>query len=151
MRPCKRVQRSLTDRAGPQEGSLPAALQPHLATCPTCRRSVAARRLARGLVGSLAETEAPPAHFSTRVLRCLSAREVIQQAVADPWRPAWGLVPVFAALVVGLFLLDQPRPDPEVPGLLATSDLSASEHLVLKAGPAPPDLVLAAVLEDDAP
>jgi len=53
--------------------------------------------------------------------------------------------------VVALFLLPAPSLESDLQGLLPLCDLSAGEQFVLGGNALSPDLVLAAVLEDDAP
>lgn len=99
----------------------------------------------------LAEAPEPPPEFADRVLGLIPVGHPAAPGTPDPWRFAWGLVPAFAAMVVGLFLVYQTSLDPNVSGLLPIDDLSSSEHLVFGTAAPQPDLVLAAVLEGDAP
>lgn len=107
--------------------------------------------MARGLVAVLADAAEPPTQFVGRVLWALPVGHLPAPVPADPWRLAWGLVPAFAAMVAGVFLIYQTTRRPDVPGLLPTDGLPASERLVLGPSAPEPDLVLAAVLEGDAP
>jgi hypothetical protein len=149
MSTCRHVGKRMPDLASRPLARLPTEITRHLAACPACRRALAVTRVARGLVAVLAEAPEPPPEFVDRVLGALPVGR--RPAPTDLWRPAWGLVPAFAALVAGLVLLYQPALDPDVPGLLSIEGLSTSEQLVLDAAVPQPDLVLAAVLERDTP
>jgi hypothetical protein len=64
------------------------------------------------------------------------------------WRPAWGLLPVFAATAAALLILFQASAPPVAAGLVPTANLSLGERLVLEERAPDPDLVLAAVMEE---
>jgi hypothetical protein len=149
MNMCRQVGERMPELASLPPANLPVEIARHLAACPACRRALTATRVTRGLMAVPAEGPEPPPQFAGRVLRALPVRDV--QAPADPWRPAWGLVPAFATLVVGLCFLYQTSLEPNVPALLAAGDLSTSEELVLGTADLQRDLVLAAVLEGDGP
>jgi hypothetical protein len=151
MNTCRQVGKRMRDLAPLPAAELPAAIQRHLAECPACRRALAGIRLARGMVAAVAEAAEPPSDFADRVLRALPTGHCPVSMPPDLWRPAWSLVPIFAALVAGLVLLSPPGRDADVSGLWSTEYLSMSEHLVLGSAASSPDLVLAAVLEDDRP
>lgn len=111
-------------------------------------RTMEGARLSRALVAAAAEGLEPPAGFAERVLAALPpAGPARGRAEADPWRPAWGLVPAFAAMAAALLILFQSSVTPVVGGLLPVEDLSPGERLVMEARPPDTDLVLAAVLE----
>ncbi len=151
MSTCRQVSKRMHDLASQPPAQLPAEIQRHLAVCPACRRALAVARVTQGLVAAVAKAPEPPPKFVDHVLGALPVDHLPVSRALDPWRPAWGLVPVFAALVAGLFLLYQPGLDPGVPGLLPIEDLSMSEQLVFDFAAPQPDPVLAAVLEGDAP
>lgn len=148
---CEGVSRHVADLVGMSLGEIPAEVIQHLAGCPACARAVVAARLTRGLVAAATEGPEPPAGFAEKVLAALPNASQPSVAVEDLWRPAWGLVPAFAAAAVALLLLVQASTAPGPGGLLQTEGLSASERLVLDA-PAPNlDMILAAVLERSEP
>jgi hypothetical protein len=115
--------------------------------CPACNRRLAAARLARGLILAGTETISPSQGFADRVRTVLAARSKGSRAAADVWRPAWGLIPAFAAAVAALFIVYQTSEGPGPNGFLSTEGLSAGEYLVLGSpGPEMEDIVTA-VLE----
>jgi hypothetical protein len=106
--------------------------------------------LSLGLAAAAAEGPEPPAGFAEGVLAAVpAARPLRGWAQADPWRPAWGLVPAFAAMAAALLILFQFQSGatPIAGGLLPVEGLSAGERLVMEGRPPDPDLVLAAVME----
>jgi anti-sigma factor RsiW len=151
MNTCGQVNKRLPDLASRPSAQLPAAIQQHLAACPSCDRAVAATRMLQGLLAGAAEPPEPPTQFVDRLLEALPVRHLPAAVSVDPWRSAWGLVPAFAAMVIGLFLLYQANQAPTLPGVLPVDELPMSEQLVLGTVASQPDLVLAAVLEGDAP
>jgi len=151
METCERLRKRVADLAKTAPGDLPADSGRHLAECPACARVVAAARLAKGLVVVAADGPKPPPGFAERVLAALPLAAQPSDAEADLWRPAWGLVPAFAATAVALLLLFQASTAPGPAGLLPTEPLSASEQLVLDASTPNLDMILAAVLERGEP
>jgi hypothetical protein len=149
MESCREIRRRLSLLAETPPAGLPAAVREHLLTCTTCARVLAAARLARGLVASAAEGVEPPAGFAERVLAALPAVAKTGRPEADLWRPAWGLLPAFAAAAAALLLLFQASPAPLPAGLLPAESLTAGEQLVLDARPPEPEQMLAAMLEED--
>ncbi len=138
----------------PALGALPLAvpsstIAKHIAACPACRHILEAERLGRGLFAVLREGPAPPAHFVGRVLEALPVVPYRVSGAVDPWHAAWGLIPAFAALAGGLFVLYQPGFEADVSSLLPTDDMSASERLVFGPSKTDLDLVAAAVLRAD--
>ncbi len=138
----------------PALGALPLAvpsltIAKHAAACPACRHTLQAERLGRGLFAVLREGPEPPAHFVAHVLEALPVGPYRVSRAVDPWHAAWGLIPAFAALAGGLFILYHPGLEAGVSGLLPTDDLSASERLVFGPSKTDLDLVAAAVLRED--
>jgi len=98
-------------------------------------------------MAAAAEAPEPPAGFAERVTAALPARSPRGRISPDLWRPAWGLVPAFAATAVALLILFHTGSVPIAFGLLPLEGLSPSEHLVLETSALDPDSVLTAVLE----
>jgi hypothetical protein len=147
METCKDLKRRATEMAATRPEDLPEAMTRHLTGCPACTRVLAQERLARGLLTMAAKGPEPPAGFAETVLSALSRLPVPLRLETELWRPAWGLVPAFAATVAALLFLFQTSSAPGPSGFLPTESFSAGEQLVLES-PAPNlDLVLAAVLE----
>jgi anti-sigma factor RsiW len=151
MSTCRQVGKRRHDLASRPPDQLPAEIQRHLAACPACRRTLAALRMTRGLLAVLADAPELPPRFVDRVLGGLPVGHLPAPRTADPWRPAWGLVPAFAALVAGLVLLNQFVAVPPSISLLPTDDWSLSEEIAFGVAAPQSDLVLAALLEGDAP
>ncbi len=147
MGPCEEIKRNVAALAALRSEDLPAGIGGHLAGCPACAQALAAARLGRGLLMAAAEGAKPPADFAERVLAALPAGPAPRRADVDLWRPAWGLVPAFAATAAALLILFQATAAPISLGLVPTEGLSTGERLVLEARPLDPDLVLAAVME----
>lgn len=148
---CREIRRHLGSRALESTGELPARLRAHLGECPPCAAAIAAARLSRGLLRSLAEETPPPAAFVGRVLARLPQRPA-RPGGAEVWRPAWGLVPTFAGVVLALLLaLLAGERSGRLVGLLPLESLSAGERLVLGAAAPEADLILAAVLGEERP
>jgi hypothetical protein len=147
MTTCKAVERDLDKLAALRPVELPDWVRSHVAGCPGCNRRLAAARLARGFVISDAEPIAPPQGFTDRVRTALVSRPEVRRPEPDVWRPAWGLLPTFAAAVVALFIVYQASENGGPTGLFPTEGLSAGEQLVLDTSAPDVDAVLAAVLE----
>jgi len=77
----------------------------------------------------------------------LASRHEVRRPEPDVWRPAWGLLPTFAAAVVALFIVYETSETAGPNGFFPTEGLSAGEHLVLDTSAPDVDAVLAAVLE----
>jgi hypothetical protein len=90
----------------------------------------------------------PPHDFAQRVLAALPARAARRAPEPEVWRPAWGLVPAFAAAAAALLILFQASASPVAVGLVPTASLSAAERLVLEERPPDADWVLTAVMEE---
>ena len=148
MEPCKSLRGTLRDVAALPPDRLPPAVRDHLMSCSDCARALAAARLARGLLSTVAAAPEPPQDFARRVLAVLPAHPARRPAEPGLWRTAWGLVPVFAATAAALLILFQASAPPVAAGLVPTANLSAGERLVLEEHPPDPDLVLAAVMEE---
>lgn len=147
MNTCKVVTRDMEKLAGLPAADLPEAVRNHLASCQACDRRLAAARLARGLVAVSTETISPPFGFADRMRTALATRKVGSRADADLWRPAWGLMPTFAAAVAALFIVYQTSEIPGPTGFLSSEGLSVGEYLVF-GSPAPEmDDIVTAVLE----
>jgi hypothetical protein len=144
---CRGVRRQIEELAAAET---PDGVREHLAGCPGCREALAAARLARGLVrASVTRVEASTG-FADRVVSRLAAGPPRAEE-ADMWRPAWGLVPTFAAILVGLFLWQQGSVEPDAEGYLPTEGISFAERLVLTADELTPETILRAVLEVNRP
>ena len=145
---CKALRRTLRDIAALPADRLPPWVRDHLTRCSGCARALAAARLTQGLLSTVAAGPEPPQEFAQRVLAALPARPARRPAEPGLWRPAWGLVPAFAATVAGLLVLFQASASPVTGGLVPTANLSAGERLVLEERPPDQDLLLAAVMEE---
>jgi len=126
----------------------PAEIRRHLATCPRCFRTLVVARMTRGLLTVMAEAPEPPAQFADRLLGALPDR-CAPTPVPDPWRPAWGLLPAFAAMTLGLFLFYQTNQASTTLDVCPVDELSTSEQLIFGTLAPRPEFVLAAVLEGD--
>jgi hypothetical protein len=149
---CKDVRRRIAEPSSLRSEAIPEPIRAHLAQCPTCSGELAVLRLERGILTAAAEGPTPPDGFAEGVQSALS-RRASARLEPDPWRPAWGLVPAFAATAVVLLLLLQTAPELITPaGLLPTEGLSASEQLVLGTSRQPDmDQILTAVLDQAEP
>lgn len=144
MNTCKVVTQDMEKLAGLPPADLPEAVRNHLATCPACDRRVATARLTRGLIAAGTDAIAPPFEFADRVRTALATRKVGSRADADLWRPAWGLMPTFAAAVAALFIVYQASEIPGPTGFLSSEGLSVGEYLVFGSpGPEMDDIVTA--------
>ncbi len=149
MSSCRDVRQRLAGLMSLRSEAIPEEIRDHLLRCPNCSGEMAVLRLQRGILTAASDGPTPPAGFAERVHFALSRRAVLRPA-ADFWRPAWGLVPAFAATAVVLLLLLQAAPAPSVSqtSLFPTEGLSAGEQLVLGASQKPDmDQVLSAVFE----
>ncbi len=107
MAACNSIQRRLGDLAALPQATLPPEVREHVAGCAACARALAGARLARGLLAAAAGMPEPPEDFAGRVLRSLPPAPAPRRAGEDPWAPAWGLLPAFAAAAAALLLLLQ--------------------------------------------
>ncbi len=149
MSACRDMQERLRQLAALSSDELPQDAQEHLAACPVCRRELAAARLTRHLMTAAAEGMEPPPGFPERVAAAIAREAQRVPAEAEEWRLGWGLVPVFAAMTLALFMMVQNSTVPAPSGLVNTEGLSTSEQLVLEQSSARPDLILTAVMEDE--
>ena len=147
MTTCRAVGKHLADWAALPPEEIPDWARNHLATCRECCRRLAAARLARVVVTTCGEAAPPPPGFADRVVTAVFRGPVPGWTEAELWRPAWGLVPAFGAVVAALLILFQFSLTPEPTGLFSPEGLSAGERLVLGSSAPETDLVLAAVLE----
>jgi hypothetical protein len=99
------------------------------------------------VVTACGEAAPPPPGFADRVVATVFRGPAPGRMEAELWRPAWGLMPAFGAVVVALLILLQFNLTPEPTGLFSSEGLSAGERLVLGSSAPETDLVLAAVLE----
>ena len=144
MNTCKAVTRDMEKLVGLRPTDMPEAVRNHVAACAACNRRLATARLARGLIVGGMEAISPPHGFADRVRTALAVRKEESRADVDIWRPAWGLMPAFAAAVAALFIVYQTSEIPGPTGLLSTEGLSAGEYLVLGSpGPEMDDIVSA--------
>ncbi len=152
MRSCGDLKRRVEELARVREGDLPETVRRHLAGCPACSALLNRERLVWGLVTAATEDMEPPAGFAEKVVASLPRDRAPVSADTDLWRPAWGLVPAFAATTAALLLLFvQTNSAPGPSGFLPTESLSSSEQLVLENHAFDSDMVLAAVFEQDEP
>jgi hypothetical protein len=147
MNTCKVVTRDMEKLAGLPAADLPEAVRNHLAACPACDRRVATARLTRGLIAVGTEAISPPFGFADRVRTALATRKVGSRADADLWRPAWGLMPTFAAAVAALFIVYQTSEISGPTGFLSSEGLSVGEYLVFGSPGPEMDDIVTAVLE----
>jgi hypothetical protein len=144
---CREVRRQIEELAAAET---PAGVRQHLAGCPRCSEALAAARLAGGLLRVSVTPVEVSAGFAGRVVARVAAGPPRVEEV-DMWRPAWGLVPTFAAILVGLFLWQQGSVEPDAEGYLPTEGISFAERLVLTADELTPETILRAVLEVNRP
>jgi hypothetical protein len=150
---CEDLKRQVVELARVRAGELPETVRQHLAGCPACSALLNRERLVFGLVTAAGRDLEPPAGFADKVLASLP-RDLAPGAHnnTDLWRPAWGLVPFFAATTAALLLFFvQTNSAPGPSGFLPTEGLSTGEQLVLGSHAPDSDLVLAAVFELDEP
>lgn len=148
MNPCRRIEVDEAELAGHAAEGLPAWVKDHVAACRSCRRRLEAARLMRGVRAASLEAGTPPAGFADRVVAALPVVGPAPRPAEESWRPAWGLIPTFAAAAVAAILLYQGSDAPGPAGFLTTDGLSAGEELVLGGSSIPElDLILAAILE----
>ena len=107
MATCNAIQRRLAELAALPQATLPPEVREHAAGCAACARALAGARLTRGLLAARTETSDAPEDFAARVLRALPATPGSPGAEEDLWRPAWGLLPAFAATAAALLLILQ--------------------------------------------
>ncbi len=105
MATCSFIQRRLSELAAVPQDTLPPEVREHVAGCAACARALAGARLTRGLLAALAETPGARENFAGRVLRALPAAPGSRRAEDELWRPAWGLLPAFAAMAAALLLV----------------------------------------------
>lgn len=148
MKPCDAVRKNLNELAAMFPAEVPVWAREHAASCRRCSRRLAAARLVRAAIQSSAAETEPPAGFAARVAEAVFRRPVPRRTEAELWRPAWGLVPAFGAVVLALFIVFQGNPAPEPTGLFSIESLSSGERLVLAGSSVPDaDTVLAALFE----
>ena len=128
----------------------PSSVRDHLAGCPPCAETLAAARLASGLLQASPVVLVPSPSFADRVEARLAAGPESPTDSGELWRPAWGLVPTFAAILAALLVLQQGAGSPEPAGLLPTENATLAEQLLLAPGDLNPDVILQAVMEEDA-
>ena len=147
MTTCRAVGKHLADWAALPPEEIPDWARNHLATCRECGRRLGAARLVRVVVTACGDAAPPPPGFADRIVTAVFRGPVPGRTEAELWRPAWGLMPAFGAVVVALLMLFQFSLTPEPTGLFSPEGLSAGERLVLGSSVPETDLVLAAVLE----
>ncbi len=147
---CKDVRQRLVGLSSLRSETIPEPVQDHLLRCPSCSDELALLRLERGILTAAADGPEPSAGFAREVQSALSrlSRRPSVQPAADLWRPAWGLVPAFAATAAALLLLLQVTPATSTQaGFFPTEGLSTVEQLVLSTSQKPDmDQILSAVL-----
>jgi anti-sigma factor RsiW len=149
---CEELKRRIEDLAAVRPGELPETVRRHLAECPACFALLARERLVQGLVTAAADGIEPAPDFAEKVLASLPRHLAPVPAETDPWRPAWGLVPAFAATAAALLLFFvQSSSTPGVSGFLPTDGLTNSEQLMLENTAPDLDLILETVLGQGEP
>jgi anti-sigma factor RsiW len=147
MAPCREIRRQIEALATPAE--LPSRVREHLADCPACADAVAAARLASGLLRASPVVVAPSPGFADRVEARLARGTRPSTDAGELWRPAWGLVPTFAAILAALVVLQQGAGSPEPVSLVPTDGTSPAEQLFMAPGDLLSDTFLQAVLGED--
>jgi len=147
MTTCRAVGKHLADWAALPPEEIPDWARNHLATCRECGRRLAAARLVRVAVTACGEAAPPPQGFADRIVATAFRGPAPRRTETELWRPAWGLVPAFGAVVAALLMLFQFSLTPEPTGLFSPEGFSAGERLVLGSSAPETDLVLAVVLE----
>jgi len=130
----------------PDFSAPPAWVTAHCADCADCAAALAAARLAHGLVRVSVATLEPPDQFAARVREALSTLPARRAEAFDLWRPAWGLVPTFAAILVALLLWQPPPTELEPSGLVETGIFTADERLILEPEESSLESILMAVM-----
>lgn len=141
---CRGIRRRLDELAAFAEP--PARDREHLAVCDGCREALAARRLTNELVRRAATPLEPPRGFAARVQARLAPAEDRRARESDMWRPAWGLVPTFAAILAGLLFWQGAAIEPEPVDLVPVESFTSGERLLLETGELTPEMILAAVV-----
>jgi hypothetical protein len=159
MAACEDLGKRMNELAALEPTAIPTWAMDHLASCPSCTRTLQGIRVSRGLLATAKDGQEPPADFARRVLAVLPASRPAGGAEPELWRLSWRLVPAFAATAAMLLILFQFEAGlgsmlagvaPGLaPGLAPVEALSASEDLVLGGAAPDLDLVLTAVMERD--
>jgi len=147
MTACREIRKQVESLATLAE--LPSRVREHLADCPACAEAVAAARLASGLLRSSPVMVAPSPGFAGRVEARLAAGPQPSTDAGELWRPAWGLVPTFVAILAALVVLQQGAGSPEPVSLLPTEGAGLAEQLLLTPGDLNPELLMQAVMGED--
>ncbi len=147
MATCREIRKQVEALATLAE--LPSWVRDHLAGCPPCAEVVAAARLASGLLRASPVVPVPSPGFAERVETRLAAGPKPSVDIGDLWRPAWGLVPTFAAILAALVVLQQGADMPEPAGLFPAENATLAEQLLLTPGYLNPDSILQAVMGED--
>ena len=71
MRPCKEVEKRITELTTVPATQLPAGILEHLAGCSACERALAAARLSRGLFAAATDGPEPPTGFAEHPVAAL--------------------------------------------------------------------------------
>lgn len=149
MRLCEDLRQRVGELATLRAGELPEVVRRHLAGCPPCSALLARERLVRGLLTAGIEGVEPPPGFAEKVLAALPRSVPASRPEAELWRPAWGLVPAFAATAAALLIILESSAVPDPMGLLPTETFTAGESFVLESPPQGLDPILTAVLDRD--
>ena len=149
---CKDVRRQTAQLPSLRSEAIPEAIRQHILRCSSCDGELVLLRLERGVLMAAAEGPTPPAGFAGAVQSAIPRRSSAQPE-PDFWRPAWGLVPAFAATAAALLLILQATPTGTTQtGLLPMEGLSAGEEIVLGTSRQPDmDQLLSAVLDQAEP
>jgi len=150
MNMCRQVGKRALNLTMCLSAQLPVEIRRHVAACPRCCRALVVARITRGLLAVLAEAPEPSPQFADRLLEALPHR---RPPTPEPglWHPAWGLLPAFAAMTLGLFLFYQTNQTSTILDVCPVDELSTSEQLIFGTVAPRPEFVLAAVLEGDTP
>ncbi len=144
---CREIRKQIETLAPMAE--VPSWVREHLADCRPCAEGLAAARLASGLLRTAPVVLVPSPGFADRVAARLAAGLEPSPDAGELWRPAWGLMPTFAAILVALVVLQEGAANPEPAGLLPTENATLAEQLLLMPGEMSPDVFLQAVMEED--
>jgi len=148
---CRSIRAALDALAGAPASALPAWATEHLARCSSCARTVAAARLAHGLVAQTTGEPQVPAGFAERVLAATVRASRRDVGAAELWAPARRLLPAFAAAAACCLILLEVMVWTGPAGSLVDEELTTGEQFVLGVTPPDPDAVLTVVMAGDAP
>jgi hypothetical protein len=144
---CRELSRHAAELAALPPSEVPEAVRTHLAGCPGCRTALAAERAVRTMLQAVVQSAAePPEGFAERVAGRI--RRTARRQQDDTWRPAWRLIPAFAAALVVLVVAYGASGPTTPAGLLPLDELTLGERLVLEEAAPSQDLILSAIMEE---